>query len=238
MNGHWRVVPRHQASRTSSGKATDSPRPRSMTSWPVRSIQLRAQVMAPGQTDARERAAGHGEIAGRLAEAVGTGQRIHIVVERIGAAASGVQEHPEEPAVVAGSPADVVEHDGPGQSLGLEDALHELHGDQVSLVGLGAGDHDVAVAFGPRVRVQESLGEVAGREKVEQPELVLPADAVGLEFGEQVEDRQVTAKLLAGGRGREVQRVFLLPVERDAAVLDEPEGVVDALVADGSWCDR
>ena len=156
-----------------------------------------------------------------------------VVVERVGAAASGVQEHPEEPAVVARSPADVVEHDGPGQPLGFEDSFHQLHGDQVSLVGLGAGDHDVAVAFGPRVRVQEALGEIAGRQKVEQPELVLPAHAVGLEFGEQVEDGQVTAKLLAGGRGGEVERVFFVPVEGDAAVLDEPERVVDALVADG-----
>ena len=49
MNGHWRVVPRHQDSRTSSGRATDSPRPRSMTSRPSRSIQARAQVIGPGR---------------------------------------------------------------------------------------------------------------------------------------------------------------------------------------------
>ena len=105
---------------------------------------------------------------------------------------------------MAGSPADVVEHDGAGQALGFEDSLHQLHRHQVSLVGLGAGDHDVAVPFGPGVRVQQPLGEVAGRKQLEQAELVLPAQAVGLELGEQVEDGQVAAKLLAGGRGSEV----------------------------------
>ena len=110
---------------------------------------------------------------------------------------------------MAAAPADVVEHDSAGQPLGLEESLHELHRHQVALVGLGAGDHDVAVAFGPGVRIQEPLGKVAGRQQLEQAELVLPADAVGLEFGEQVEDRQVTAKLLASGRGGEVGGVVL-----------------------------
>ena len=99
-----------------------------------------------------------------------------------------------------GPPADVVEHDRAGQALGFEQALHQLHRHQVPLVGLGAGDHDVAVPLGPGVRVQQALGEVAGRQQLQQAELVLPAQAVGLELVEQVEDGQVTAKLFAGGR--------------------------------------
>ena len=49
MNGHCRVVPRHQDSRTSSGSSTDSPRPTSRTTWPCRSIQARDQVILPGR---------------------------------------------------------------------------------------------------------------------------------------------------------------------------------------------
>ena len=133
-----------------------------------------------------------------------------------------------------GSPADVVEHDRAGQALGLEEPLHQLHRDQVALVGLGAGDDDVAVALGPGVRVEQALGEVAGRQQLQQAELILPAQAVGLELVEQVEHGQVAAKLLAGGFGGEVLGVGLVPVEDDALVLDEPERLVDARVGDRS----
>src|SRR5208337_4951920 len=64
-----------------------------------------------GKADAGEGAAGHGEIAGRLAVAMDALKAFHIMVERIGAAASGIEQHPEEPAVVLRSPADIVEHD-------------------------------------------------------------------------------------------------------------------------------
>ena len=62
------------------------------------------------QALAGERAAGDGEVAGRLAIAVDARERSRIVVERIGAAAAGVQQHPEPPALVRAAPADVVEH--------------------------------------------------------------------------------------------------------------------------------
>ncbi len=165
MNGHWRVVPRHQASRTSSGRSTDSPRPRSMH-----------QAAAPvdpgprpgdraGQAHARERAAGDREIARRLAVAVDALQARHVVVEGVGPAASRVEQDPEPAAVVLGAPADVVEHHRAGQPLGFEHALHQLHRHEVPLVGLGAGDDDVAVPLGPGVRVQQALAEVAGRQQ-------------------------------------------------------------------------
>ena len=131
---------------------------------------------------------------------------------------------------MAGPPADVVEHHGRGQALGLEDPFHQLHRHQVALVGLGAGDDDLAVALGPGVRVEQALGEIAGRQQLEQAELVLPAQAIGLESVEQVEHGQVAAELLAGGLGREVLGVGFAPVEGDAPVLDEPECVVHPLV--------
>ena len=53
-----------------------------------------------------------------------------------------------------------------------------------------------------------------GGSRFKQAELVLPAQAIGLELGQQVEHGQVTAELLAGGRGCEVLGVGLLPVER------------------------
>ena len=112
-----------------------------------------------------------------------------------------------------GPPADVVEHHRAGQSLGLEQPLHQLHRHEVPLVGLGAGDHDVAVPFGPGVRVEQPFGEVAGRQQLQQAELVLPAQAVGLELVEQVEHGQVAAELLAGGVGGEVLGLGLVPVE-------------------------
>ena len=101
-----------------------------------------------------------------------------------------------------GPPADVVEHHRPVQALGFEEALHQLHRDEVALVGLGAGDDDVAVRLGAGVRVEQALGEVAGGQEREQAELVLPAQAVGLELVEQVEHGQVAAELFAGGLGR------------------------------------
>ena len=131
-----------------------------------------------------------------------------------------------------GTPADVVKHDGLGQAAGDQDAFHQLHRDEVSLVGLGAGDHDAAVSFGPAVGVEQALGEIAGRKEIEEPELVLPAQTVGLELCQQVERSEVAAELLAGCLGREVSSIRLVPVEDDAAVLDEVECVIDALVGD------
>ena len=119
------------------------------------------------------------------------------MVEGVGAAAARVEQHPEPAALVLGPPADVVEHHGAGQPLRLEEALHQLHRHEVALVGLGAGDDDVAVPLGPGVRVQQPLAEVARRQEVQQAELVLPAQAVGLELVEQVEHGQVAAELLA-----------------------------------------
>ena len=57
------------------------------------------------------------------------------------------------------------------------------------------------------------FGEVAGRQQLQEAELVLPAQAVGLELVEQVEHGQVAAELLAGGLGGEVLGVGLVPVE-------------------------
>src|SRR5208337_5304121 len=79
-----------------------------------------------GKADAGEGAAGHGEIAGRLAVAMNALEALHVMVERIGPAASGIEQHPEEAAVVLGSPANIVEHDRAGKALGLEDAFHQL----------------------------------------------------------------------------------------------------------------
>ena len=89
------------------------------------------------------------------------------MVERIRTATSRVEQYPEEPAIVPGTPAHVVEHDGPWQPLGFEEPLHELHWHKVPLVGFGAGDDNVAVAFGASVRVQKSLGEVARRKQIQ-----------------------------------------------------------------------
>ena len=79
MNGHCRVVPRHQASLTSSGKRDR-----------LAAAQLHhglAGAVEPGsgpgdragKADAGEGAAGHGKIAGRLAVAMNTleGARHH-----------------------------------------------------------------------------------------------------------------------------------------------------------------
>ena len=127
---------------------------------------------------------------------------------------------------MAGAPPHIVKHDRAGQSLGFEEAFHELHRHQVALVGFGAGDDDLAVAFRPRVRVQQAFGEVAGRQQLQEPELVLPAQAIGLEFLEQVEGRKIALQLLARGRGCEVGGIGFLPVELDAAVLDESKRIV------------
>ena len=178
------------------------------------SIQARAQVMRARQADPGESAAGDGEVAGRLAEAVDAGEAGDVVIECIGAAASRVEEYPEEPTIVPGSPADVVKHDGAGKSLGFQESFHQLHRNQVALVGLGAGDDNPAVALRTSVRVQQSFREVAGGKQFQEAELVLPAQAIGLEFVQQIEDSQVAPQLLAGGRGREVLGIGFSPSER------------------------
>ena len=152
------------------------------------------------------------------------------MIERIGAAASGIEQHPEEPAVVLRAPADVVEHDGSGKALGLEEALHQLHRNEVALIGLGGGHDGVAVALGPSMGIEQSLGEVAGRKQLEQAKLVLPAQAVGLEFVEQVEHGKVAAELLTSGLGGEVLGSGFLPVEDDSLVLNEPKRLVHARI--------
>ncbi len=53
-----------------------------------------------------------------------------------------------------------------------------------------------------------------GGSSFKQPELILPAQAIGLELIEQVEHGEVAAKLFAGRGGGEVLGVRLLPVER------------------------
>ena len=72
----------------------------------------------------------------------------------------------------------------------------------------------------------------------DQAELVLPAQAVGLELVEQVEHREVVAELLARRALVEVLGAGLAPVERDALVLHERERGVDALVVDAAGRDR
>ena len=49
MNGHWRVVPSHQASRTSSGSVDRLAPAEVHPGSPPRSIQARAQVIGPGR---------------------------------------------------------------------------------------------------------------------------------------------------------------------------------------------
>ena len=60
--------------------------------------------------------------------------------------------------------------------------------------------------FGPARRVEEPLGEVDGGAQRDEPELVLPAEAVGLELAEQVEHGEVVAELLAGRVARRSRR--------------------------------
>lgn len=156
-----------------------------------------------GEGSARE-----GEIAGGLAVAVDALEALLVVVEGVGGATAGVEEDPEEAAVVFPAPADVVEHDGIGEALGVEEPLHHLHGHEVALVGLGAGDDGMAVSLGPGVRVEEAFGEVAGGEEVEEAELILPAQAVGGELVDEVKDGEVAAELGLGGLGGEVPRTF------------------------------
>jgi hypothetical protein len=60
----------------------------------------------------------------------------------------------------------------------------------------------------------------------------LPAQAVGLVLADHVEHREVVAQLLARALRVEVPGIAFTPVEGDAAILDEGEGVVDALVGD------
>ena len=238
MNGHWRVVPCHHDSRTSFGKR-DRLAAAEVHDEPARAVDPRAGPGdRAGKARAGERAAGHREIAGGLPVTVHAGETGDVVVECVGRAASRIEQHPEETAIVSSSPADVVEHHGFGQALGHEDPLHQLHGDQVSLVGLGAGDHDPAVSLGTAMGIEQALGEIAGRQELEEPELILPAHAIGLEFRQQVEHSQIAAELFAGGFRGEVGRILLVPMKDDAAVLDELECVGDALVGDRPACDR
>ncbi len=69
------------------------------------------------------------------------------------------------------------------------------------------------VPLGPGMRVEQSLGEIAGRQQIEQAELVLPADAIGLKLGHEVDYCQVTPELLAGRRRREILATRLAPVK-------------------------
>ena len=124
------------------------------------------------------------------------------------------------------------------EPLPLQQALHHLHRQDVALVGLGRRRDGVAARLGAARRVEEPFREVAGRPERDEPELVLPADAVRLVLGGEVHDRQVVPELLArrplvevlGAQGR--TRGLLSPVERDAAVLHEAHRVVDASVLD------
>ena len=99
-----------------------------------------------------------------------------------------------------GPPADVVEHDG-------RRAVPWLRaGRFISSIGTRfPWSASVLVITtwplpsGRQCEFKQTFGEVAGRKQFEQPELVLPAQAVGLELVEQVEDGQVAAELLARG---------------------------------------
>ena len=181
MNGHSRVVPSHQASRTLGGSFTTSPWPMSIHSTPPLDVGARPGHLA-GQALAGEGAARGREVERRLPVRVDALQRVGIVVEGVRAARAGVEQHPEEAALVHGAPAHVVEHHRLVQALLLEQALHQLHGDDVALVGLGGAGDGVAVRLGATGRVEEALGEVGGRAQRDEAELVLPADAVGLEL--------------------------------------------------------
>src|SRR5262249_10341047 len=67
-----------------------------------------------GKADAGEGPPRHGEIAGRLTEALDALQAGNVVVEGIGAAAPRVEQDPEPAPLILGAPADVMEHHGPG----------------------------------------------------------------------------------------------------------------------------
>lgn len=90
----------------------------------------------------------------------------------------------------------------------------------------------MAVALGPGLGIQEALTEIAWRQEVQETKLILPAQAIGLELVEQVEHGEVATELFAGGFGGEVLGVGLTPVEGDALVIDELEGVVHPRIAD------
>ena len=90
-------------------------------------MYARAQVILPGRLSPAKRAAGRREVERRLAVRVRALQRVGIVVEGVGAARAGVEQHPQEAPVVLGAPAHVVEHHRLVQALLLEQALQHLH---------------------------------------------------------------------------------------------------------------
>ena len=100
---------------------------------------------------------------------------IRIVIEGIRAATAGVQQDPQPTTFVLPAPAHVVKHDRLVQLLFHKQPLHDFHGDQVALVGFGAGNDQIAVGFRPAAGVEQAFAKVAGRQHRQQAELILPA---------------------------------------------------------------
>ena len=227
MNGHWRVVPSHHASRFSGGSFTTSPRPTSIQRSPSFEVGARPGDL-PGQALAGECAAGDREVRPGLAVAVDAAERVGIVVEGVGAARAGVEQHPDEAALVLPAPAHVVEHHRLVEPLRLEEPLQQLHRHEVALVGLGASRRSVSpFVSGRQAELSSPSAKSDGGRSGMEAELVLPAQAVGLELLDQLEHGQVVAELLAGGGLGEVLGSLLAVVEGDALVAHEAPGVLD-----------
>ena len=184
------------------------------------------------QALAGERAARRREVERRLPVRVNALQGVRFVVERVRAARARVQEHPQKAPFVLSTPAHVVEHDGLMEPFLFAEALQELHGNDVPLVGLRRRRDRVAVRLRAARRVEEALGEIRRRAQRDEAELVLPAQAVRRELVHEIERDEVVAELLARRVLVEVVGAVLLPVEGDALALHEGEGAVDALVLD------
>ena len=195
MNGHSRVVPSHHASRTGGGQLRRPRRGRRPSRARSPSRYARAQVIAPGRLSPANVPPGIGKYDERLPVRVHAAQRVGIVVERVRAARAGVEQHPDEAAVVLAAPADVVEHHRLVQPLREQQALQQLHRDRRCP---GRLRWRVAIVSpfvsGPARGVEEAFGEVGRRPRADEAELVLPAEAVGLNSREHVEHR-------AGSRG-------------------------------------
>src|SRR5213593_3939066 len=111
----------------------------------------------------------------------------------------------------------------------LQDSLHELHGNEVSLVRFRGGDDQIPARLWPADGIEEALAKVAGGKQGKEPKLVLPADAISPEFPDDIEHGQVHAELLPRRLLGEVLGLLLAPVELHPLRHDEAEGIVHSL---------
>ena len=190
--------------------------------------------MSPGMRFTGECAAGDREVLGGLPVRVDAPERVRVTAHGVPSARARVEQHPQESSLIFGAPAHIVEHHGLVQPLGLEQPLHQLHGDEVALISLRGGDDHVAVALWPANGIEQPFGEIRRRPQRHQTELILPTHAVGFEFAHQVEHGQVVPQLFPRGVFVEVVRPVFAPVELHAAFLYEGHRTVESVIGDGT----